>query len=191
MFIRHSLLLALLKRGEKLLSCQLWAMLLEPVLLGLLWKGNNLIRNDISWLAGPQLTQVPPEHLWSLQLTGMATSISGNPGVGCCQTCQKWGNSVRRSRFVILFLFFSWSFLWPLVLNCGLPSIHSFSSSVNFTPQLVTSTMPCIFLVCLAYCFSLPIRGLECEFHESMVFCLVHCCNLSAYNSAWHIVATR
>lgn len=189
MFTRHSLLLALLKRGEKLLSCQLWAMLLEPVLLGLLWKGNNFIRNDISWLAGPQLTQVPPEHLWSLQLTGVATSISGNPGVGCHQTCQKWGKSARGSK-VRYFNFLSWSFLWPPVLNCGLPSIHSFSSWVNF-PQLVTSTMPHIFLVCLAYCFSLLIRRLECEFHESMVFCLVHCCSPSAYNSAWHIVATR
>lgn len=78
----HSFLIALLSRGEKLPGCQFWAMPLEPALLGLLQRGNNFIRNDISWLAGPQLTKVPPEHLGFSQLTGVATSVSGNPGVG-------------------------------------------------------------------------------------------------------------
>ena len=48
----HSPLLALLDRGEKQIA-ELPALgnASRPVLLGLLWKGNNFIRNDI-FLAG-------------------------------------------------------------------------------------------------------------------------------------------
>lgn len=64
---------------NKLVSCQLWAVL--PDQCCLVYSGREItsLEMTFSWLAGPQLTEVPLEHLWSLRLIGAHVAISRDP----------------------------------------------------------------------------------------------------------------
>lgn len=76
----HSPLLALLDRGEKQIA-ELPALgsASRPVLLGLLWKGNNFIRNDIFLAGWPSADRSAPGALVISAADGVHVAISRDP----------------------------------------------------------------------------------------------------------------
>ena len=142
---------------NKLLSCQLWAML--PDQCCLVYSGREItsLEMTFSWLAGPQLTEVPLEHLWSLQLIGVHVAISRDPEQEAKPAECKSLRGSKACYFRVVF-FFSWRFLWPPILNCSLPSTLS-----SPPPRLIffhgTFHQPChIFSLLVWFLASLPMR---------------------------------
>lgn len=155
----------------------------------LVYSGREItsLEMSFSWLAGPQLTAVPPEHLWSLRLTGVHAAVSRDPGRGNPNlpsvNVSLRGSKVRYFKKVFFSFLSPWSFLWPPISNHSLPSTLSFPPQVHFSSMARSSTMSHIFLVCLVYWLA----PYETEVPGEYNVFFFPCCSPKAYNSAWHI----
>lgn len=133
----HSPLFALLNRGKKqIANLPALGNASRPGLLGLLWKGNNFIRNVV-FLAGwssadssaPRALVIPVAD-WSARC-----SLQG-PGWGEPKPakCEYVPERVQGSLFLKRFLSpHPRSFLWPPISNHSLPSTLSFPPRVHFS----------------------------------------------------------
>lgn len=158
---------------NKLPSCQLWAMLPDQGCLVYSGREITSLEMSFSWLAGPQLTAEPPEHLWSLRLTGVHAAASRDPGPGNPNlpsvNMSLRGSKVRYFKKVFFFFLPPWSFLWPPISN------HSLAGTLSLPPQVHFSSMA-RFINHVTYfpCLSglLTLSPWDWGFQENTVFCL-------------------